>query len=157
MSKRKDEEERKIKVIATNRKARHDYDILDSFEAGIELKGSEVKSLRLGHADVAEGYAQFEGEELWLFKLHIKHYQGAHFEPVETRKRKLLMGRHQLDRLVGAISRKGMALVPLMLYFNERGWAKVQLGLAKRRNAADRREVIKKREARREMREARNI
>ena len=157
MAKKKDEEERKIRVVATNRKARHDYEVLDSYEAGIELKGSEVKSLRAGHVDLAEGYAQFEGGELWLFKLHIKHYQGSHYEPSETRKRKLLMGRHQLDRLVGAVSRKGMSLVPLMLYFSERGWAKVQLGLAKGRTGRDRREDIKKREARREMREARNI
>jgi SsrA-binding protein len=138
-------------TVAQNRKARHDYAIEDTFEAGIMLTGSEVKSLRLGRCTLVESFAQPEQGELFLLNAHIPAYAGAsHFQHDEKRKRKLLLHRKELDRLMAAIGRKGMTVVPLSLYFNDRGKAKVQLGLAKGKTHIDRRDDIKKREWQRE-------
>ena len=137
--------------VAQNRKARHNYAIEDTLEAGIMLMGSEVKSLRLGRCTLVEAFAQVEQGEIYLINLHIPTYEGAsHFQHEETRKRKLLLHKKEIDRLMAAIGRKGMTVVPLSLYFNDRGKAKVQLGLAKGKNAIDRRDDIKKREWQRE-------
>lgn len=138
-------------TVAQNRKARHDYAIEDTLEAGIMLTGSEVKSLRLGRCTLVEAFAQPERGELFLLNAHIPAYAGAsHFQHDEKRKRKLLLHRKELDRLMAAIGRKGMTVVPLSLYFNDRGKAKVQLGLAKGKTHMDRRDDIKKREWQRE-------
>ncbi len=137
--------------VAQNRKARHNYAIEDTLEAGIMLTGSEVKSLRLGRCTLVEAFAEPRDGELFLINAHIPRYEGAsHFQHEENRKRKLLLHRKEIDRLMAAVQRKGMTVVPLSLYFNDRGRAKVQLGLAKGKNAIDRRDDIKKREWQRE-------
>ena len=135
------------KLVAENRKARFNYDIEEKLEAGIVLTGSEVKSLRSGKANIAESYASTEDGELYLINAHIAEYTQAgraNHEP--TRRRKLLVHRHELGRLIGAIQRQGMTLVPLRMYFNARGIAKVQLGLAKGKKLHDKRETEKKRD-----------
>lgn len=138
-------------TVAQNRKARHNYAVEDTLEAGIMLTGSEVKSLRLGRCTLVEAFAQPENGEMFLLNAHIPAYEGAsHFQHAETRKRKLLLHRKEIDRLMAAVQRKGMTVVPLSIYFNDRGRAKVQLGLAKGKNAIDRRDDIKKREWQRE-------
>jgi SsrA-binding protein len=138
-------------TVAQNRKARHNYAVEYTLEAGIMLTGSEVKSLRLGRCTLVEAFAQPENGEMFLLNAHIPAYEGAsHFQHAETRKRKLLLHRKEIDRLMAAVQRKGMTVVPLSIYFNDRGRAKVQLGLAKGKNAIDRRDDIKKREWQRE-------
>ena len=138
-------------TVAQNRKARHEYAIEDTFEAGIMLTGSEVKSLRLGRCTLIEAFAQPEDGELFLINAHIPAYEGAsHFQHDERRKRKLLLHRREIERLMAAVGRKGMTVVPLSLYFNDRGKAKVQLGLARGKTHMDRRDDIKKREWQRE-------
>ncbi len=137
--------------VAENRKARRDFAIEDTLEAGIMLTGSEVKSLRLGRCTLSDAFAQVESGELFLINCHIPMYEGAsHFQHAETRKRKLLVKRVQLHRLMAAVGRKGMTLVPLTLFFNDRGLAKVSLGLAKGKTHLDKRDDIKKREWQRE-------
>ncbi len=138
-------------TVAQNRKARHTYAIEDTLEAGIMLTGSEVKSLRLGRCTLVEAFAQPENGEMFLINAHIPAYEGAsHFQHDEKRKRKLLLHKKEIDRLMAAVQRKGMTVVPLSLYFNDRGKAKVQLGLAKGKTGVDRRDDIKKREWQRE-------
>jgi SsrA-binding protein len=135
------------KLVAENRKARFNYEIEDKLEAGLVLTGSEVKSLRAGKANIADSYASDEGGALYLINAHIAEYSQAgraNHEP--TRRRKLLLHRRELDRLRGAIQREGMAVVPLRLYFNARGIAKVQLGIAKGKKLHDKRETEKKRD-----------
>jgi len=135
------------KLIAENRKARFNYEIEDKIEAGLVLTGSEVKSLRAGKANIADSYASDEGGALYLINAHIAEYAQAgraNHEP--KRRRKLLLHRRELDRLRGAIQREGMAVVPLRLYFNARGIAKVQLGIAKGKKLHDKRETEKKRD-----------
>jgi SsrA-binding protein len=135
------------KVVAENRKARFNYDIEEKIEAGIVLTGSEVKSLRSGKANIAESYASDEGGELYLINAHIAEYpQAARANHAPTRPRKLLLHRREMGRLAGAIQRQGMTLVPLKLYFNPRGIAKVELGLAKGKKLHDKRETEKKRD-----------
>lgn len=137
--------------VAQNRKARRDFFIEDTLDAGIVLTGSEVKSLRHGRCTLTEAFAQVDDGELYLINCHIPAYEGAsHFQHDEKRKRKLLVKRKEVDRIMAAVGRKGMTVVPLSLYFNDRGLAKVQLGLAKGKNSIDRREDIKKREWERE-------
>lgn len=138
-------------TVAQNRKARHDYAIEDTIEAGIMLTGSEVKSLRKGRCTLTEAFAQPEADGIYLVNMHIPPYEGASiFQHEETRKRKLLLHKKEIDRLGAAVSRKGMTLVPLSLFFNARGIAKVSLGLAKGKTHVDRRDDIKKREWQRE-------
>jgi SsrA-binding protein len=139
------------KVVATNRKARHDFDILDTYEAGISLLGSEVKSMRAGHVDLKDAYATIRDGEAWLEQVHIAPYpfarDGGH-EP--GRPRKLLMHRREIDRLAGTLAEKGLTLVALSIYFSN-GKAKVELGLAKGRRTIDKRRAIRDREEQREM------
>lgn len=135
------------KLVAENRKARFNYEIEDTIEAGIVLTGSEVKSLRAGKANIAESYASNEGGELFLINAHIAEYPGAARDGHEpTRHRKLLLHKKEMARLLGAIQRDGMALVPLRLYFNARGLAKLQLGLGRGKKVYDKRETQKKRD-----------
>ncbi|MHA1518025.1 MAG: SsrA-binding protein SmpB [Alphaproteobacteria bacterium] len=135
------------KLIAENRKARYSYEIEDTIEAGIVLTGSEVKSLRAGKANIAESYASNEDGELYLINAHIAEYPGAARDGHEpTRHRKLLLHKKEMSRLLGAIQRQGMALVPLRLYFNRRGIAKLQLGLGRGKKVFDKRETEKKRD-----------
>ena len=135
------------RVIAENRKARHNYDIIETFEAGIALEGSEVKSLREGKANIAESYASPEDGELYLINSSIQEYKQANrFNHEERRPRKLLMHKREIARLIGATEREGMTLVPLRLYFNDRGIAKVELALAKGRKMHDKREAEKARD-----------
>lgn len=139
------------KTIADNRKARYNYAIGDTFEAGIMLTGTEVKSLRTGKANVAESYASYEDGELWLINCHIPEYLQANRNNHEPRRRrKLLMSKREIARLSQAVARDGMTMVPLKLYFNDRGIAKLQLGLAKGKKNHDKRETEKKRDWNRE-------
>ena len=135
------------KLVAENRKARFNYDIEEKLEAGIALTGSEVKSLRAGKANIAESYASDERGELYLVNAHIAEYSGAARDGhAPTRPRKLLLHAREIARLLGAIQRHGMTVVPLRLYFNARGIAKVELGLAKGKKLHDKRETEKKRD-----------
>jgi SsrA-binding protein len=125
------------KVVAENRRARHDYAISDDLECGIILEGSEVKSLRERSANIAESYAAVEDGELWLINCYIAPYEQARtFGHEERRKRKLLVSKKELARLWNETQRKGMTLVPLVLYFNHKGLAKLKIGIAKARNSA---------------------
>ena len=142
---------RAIKVVADNRKARFNYEIGEVFEAGIALTGTEVKSLRGGKAMIAESYADPRGGELWLINATIPEYlQANRFNHAPKRARRLLLHRRQINRLIGAVEREGMTLVPLKLYFNEKGRAKVELALARGKKLHDKRETEKKRDWQRE-------
>ena len=134
-------------LIAENRKARHEYFITDSWEAGIMLLGSEVKSLRVGQTNIAESYASVEEGGLWLINSYIAEYKGAAlFQHDPRRKRKLLLHLSELNKLKLAIERKGMTIVPLEMYFNAKGIAKLKLGLAEGKKLHDKRETEKKRD-----------
>ncbi|HCC48130.1 MAG TPA: SsrA-binding protein [Elusimicrobia bacterium] len=148
----KEEKAEKIEAVATNRKARHDYFITDTYEAGLALEGPEVKSLRLKQATMTSSFARAEKDGLYLYGLHIAPYAYntlTEIDPIRTRK--LLLKRQEIKRLTGALTTKGMSLVALELYFKN-GWAKVLLGLAKGKKAADKHETIKKRDLDREIR-----
>ncbi len=135
------------KVIAENRRARFDYAIEEDIECGIILEGSEVKSLRQGGANIAESYAAVENGELWLINSYVAPYdQAKTFRHEERRPRKLLVSRKELANLWNATQRKGMTLVPLVLYFNHRGMAKIKLGIAKGKKSHDKRETQAKRD-----------
>ena len=134
------------RVVADNRKARFNYEILDTLEAGIALTGTEVKSLRQGKATIAEAYAGPSGEELFLFNAYIPEYLQANRFNHETRRpRRLLLHKRQIDKLIGATQREGFTVIPLKIYFNERGRAKVELGLGRGKKLHDKRETEKKR------------
>lgn len=134
-------------TVAQNRKARHNYEIVDTVEAGLVLMGSEVKSLRMGRANIAESFAAPQAGELVLINSYIAGYNpGKTFGHEERRKRKLLLHKRELARLLMAVAKDGMTVVPLSLYFNQRGLAKVQLGLAKGKNTVDKRQSVKKRD-----------
>lgn len=142
---------KKGRIAAQNRKARHDYLIEESFETGIALEGSEVKSLREGRASIGESYAEARGGEIYLVNAYIAEYPGAaRFNHEPRRARKLLLHKRQINRLIGAVQREGMTLVPLSIYFNERGLAKVDLALARGKRKYEKREAKKEREWRRE-------
>ncbi len=133
------------RLAAQNRRARFDYEILDTIEAGIVLSGTEVKALRAGQASINESYAGEKDGELYLINAYVPEYKAANrFNHEPRRIRKLLVHRRQRDRLLGSIKREGVTLVPLSIYFNERGIAKVELGLGKGRKKADKREHLKK-------------
>lgn len=139
------------KTIAENRKARYNYAIEDTFEAGLMLVGTEVKSLRTGKANIAESYASYEDDELWLINAHIPEYlQANRFNHEPRRRRKLLMSKREIVRLSQAIAREGMTIIPLKLYFNDRGIAKLLIGVAKGKKNHDKRETEKKRDWNRE-------
>ncbi|MBK36518.1 MAG: SsrA-binding protein [Gemmatimonadetes bacterium] len=143
-----------IKIIVQNRKARHDYETLDTFEAGIALQGTEVKSLRLGKANLVDSYARVEDNEVFLHKAHISEYTEANrFNHDPVRKRKLLLHRAEINRLRGRVEEKGLTLIPLKLYF-KRGRAKVELALVRGKREYDRRQDIAKRDARRQVEQA---
>ncbi len=134
------------RTIAENRKARYNYFIEDTMEAGIVLTGTEVKALRQGRANIAESYASPEGDELWLINAHIPEYEAGNRHNHEpTRRRKLLLKRKEIERLAGARNKQGMTLVPLKLYFNDRGLAKLSVGLAKGKKLHDKRATEKDR------------
>ena len=138
-------------VIAVNRKAYHDYHIQENIEAGIVLKGSEIKSVRAGKVNLSDAYAKPENDELWLYNSHIASYDAASYNTHEpTRPRKLLLHRKEIDNLIGKVVQKGLTVVPLKLYI-KRGVAKVELGVAKGKKVYDKRETIARRQADREM------
>jgi SsrA-binding protein len=135
-----------MRVVADNRKARFHYEIGETFEAGIMLTGTEVKSLRSGKATIAESYADAKGGEIWLVNANIPEYlQASRFNHAPKRPRKLLMHRRQISKLVVAVEREGMTLVPLKLYFNLKGRAKIEIALARGKKLHDKRETEKKR------------
>jgi SsrA-binding protein len=143
--------ERKLKVVADNRRARFNYEIGEVFEAGIALTGTEVKALRQGRATIAESYADSRRGEIWLVNANIPEYlQGGRYNHAPKRARKLLLHRRQSNKLAGAVEREGMTLVPLKLYFNEKGRAKIELALARGKKLHDKRETEKKRSWERE-------
>lgn len=138
------------KVIALNRKARHEYEILDTMEAGLVLQGTEVKSLRAGQASIAEGYAEIRDGEAWLRGVTIPEYeQGTWTNHAPTRPRKLLLHRREISKLIGKTKEGGLTLVPLALYFKD-GRAKIEIGLARGRKAYDKRRSIAERDVKRE-------
>ena len=136
------------RYVALNRKARHDFFITDTVEAGIVLTGTEVKSLRLGHASIQESFAGGKEGGIFLFNAYIAEYAqaGRHLQHETHRPRALLMHKREKDKLLGAIKKEGLTLIPLGLYFNKRGIAKLELGLAKGKQKADKREAIKERD-----------
>jgi SsrA-binding protein len=141
----------KKKVVAENRRARYDYYIDEVFEAGIALTGTEVKSLRFGEGSIAESYAEVKKGEVWLVNSNVPEFShGNRFNHEPKRVRKLLLKEREISKFHGAVERKGMTLVPLSIYFNGRGRAKVELALAKGKNAADKRDTIKDRDWKRE-------
>ena len=143
-----------IKTVATNRKARHDYHIVETMEAGIELRGSEVKSLRMGRASLRDSFARVERGELFLYNMHISPYEkGGHYNPDPRRTRKLLMHRSEIKKLLGKTTQKGFTLVPLKLYFS-RGKVKVELALGRGKRSYDKRADLERREAERAIQRA---
>ena len=140
--------------VATNRQAAFRYNLLERYEAGIVLQGSEVKSLRNGSVQLKDAYAEVREGEVWLRNMHIAPYPPARENHDPERPRKLLLHKRQMEKLVGAVQREGMTIVPLRLYFNERGRAKVELALAKGKDVHDKRRSIKDREQKREMERA---
>ena len=145
MARKKKKDDRKI--VADNRKARHDYFFEDVIEAGIMLTGTEVKSLREGRANIAESYASDEGGEIWLINSNIPQYSAGNRNNHEPRRhRKLLLHRRQIDKLAAAVAREGMTLVPLKLFFNDRGMVKLEIALAKGKKTHDKRQTSKDRD-----------
>ena len=141
----------KAKVVAENRRARYDYFVEEKFEAGIELRGTEVKALRTGEGSIAESYAMVEGDEVWLVNSSIPQYGNRGYADHEPRRRRrLLLKAREIHKLHGAINRQGLTLVPLSIYFNSRGRAKIELALARGKKVHDKREVIKERDWKRE-------
>ncbi len=142
------------KTVTVNRKARHEFHILESFEAGIALTGTEVKSLRANKANLQDSFARVENSELILYNMHISHYeQGNQFNHEPKRPRKLLVHKREIMRLLGKTQEKGLTMIPLKVYFT-RGKAKIELALAKGKKVHDKRETIKERDAKREMERA---
>ena len=141
----------KKKIVAENRRARFEYFLEDVFEAGIALQGTEVKSLRFGEGNIAESYAEVKGSQVWLVNSNIPEFShGNRFNHEPKRPRKLLLHAREINKMHGAVAREGMTLIPLMIYFNGQGRAKVELALAKGRKAHDKREHIKERDWKRE-------
>ncbi|MCF8524018.1 MAG: SsrA-binding protein SmpB [Aquiluna sp.] len=146
--------ERGQKVIAQNRKARHDYHIEDVYEAGIVLTGTEVKSLRAGRASLIDGFASVERGEVWLENVHIpEFFEGSWTNHFTRRKRKLLMNRQEIGKLAGKVRESGYTLIPLSMYFKD-GYAKVEIALAKGKKDYDKRQTLKEHDAKREMNQA---
>ena len=140
-----------IKVVAENRKARHDYFVEDRYEAGIILTGTEIKSIRAGRVNLKDSYAEIVDGEVWLNQMHISPYeQGNRFNHEPLRKRKLLLHRSEISKLVGKVQQQGMTLIPLKIYIKN-GLAKIELGLCKGKKSYDKRENIAKRDAKRQM------
>ncbi|MEM8794182.1 MAG: SsrA-binding protein SmpB [Pseudomonadota bacterium] len=147
MAKPKKDKKPTNRVVADNRKARFNYDIVETLEAGIQLTGTEVKSLRTGKTTIAESYASDENGEIWLINAHIPEYLEANrFNHTPRRPRKLLLHKRQIEKLSAAVQRDGMTLIPLKLYFNDQGRAKIELGLGRGKKLHDKRETEKKRD-----------
>jgi len=147
----KEQEQSGEKLVATNRKARHEYAILDTYEAGIVLKGTEVKSLRKGSANISDGYAVVKNAEVWLSGVHISPYEHGSYSNVDpVRDRKLLLHKKEIGKLVSKIQQKGLTIVPLKLYFIH-GVAKVLIGVAQGKKAYDKRHDIAKRDVERQL------
>ena len=154
MTAEKSEREKAQRVIADNRKAYHDYHVLDTWEAGIALLGTEVKSIREGNVNLRDSFARVESGEVWIYNVHINPYSHRGYSDHEpTRKRKLLLRRAEIRKLIGKTVEKGMTLVPTRMYFHN-GFVKVAISLAKGKKAHDKRETIKRRETERETRAA---
>jgi len=150
----KDEREKAQRLIADNRKARHDYHILETYEAGVALLGTEVKAIREGRVNLRESYARTDSGEVWMMNVHISPYSHRGYaDHAETRQRKLLLHRHEIRKLIGRTAEKGLTLVPLQMYF-KKGRVKVLVGLARGKQAHDKRETIRRREVDRETRSA---
>ena len=142
-----------MKVICTNKKARYDYEIIEKMEAGIVLKGTEVKALREGQASLNDSYAAIDQEEVYLYNSHISPYSmGNRFNHEPRRTRKLLMHANEIRRLIGKVQEKGLTLIPVRLYFNDAGKVKVEIGLARGKRLYDKRRAIAERDAKRELR-----
>ena len=142
------------KLIAQNKKARHEYHIEDTYEAGLVLMGTEVKSLRMGRASLADGFVDIEGHEAWLHGVHIPEYtQGTWTNHSARRKRKLLLNRHEIDKIERRVNEKGLTVIPLALYFLD-GRAKVEIALAKGKKSWDKRHALAERQATREVEQA---
>jgi len=140
-----------VKVVCRNKRARHDYELQERYEAGLVLTGTEVKSLRMGKANLSDAYARVTDGEVWLIKAHISPYPYAHYGNHDPeRPRKLLLTAKEIRKLYGRTQERGQALIPLVIYFKE-GWAKVELALAKGKKAYDKRQTLKQRDADREM------
>lgn len=144
-----------IKIITDNRKARFQYEILETYEAGITLAGTEVKSIREGRVNLQDAYGLVRGGEVWLLNAHISPYQasGQYFNHDPKRTRKLLLKRREINKLVGKLEQQGLTLVPLKMYF-KRGWVKVSLGLGKGKKLYDKRETLKARQTKRDIERA---
>jgi SsrA-binding protein len=150
----KSEREQAQKNIAENRKAFHDFHILESYEAGVALLGTEVKAIREGNVNLRDSYARVDDGEVWIYNVHIKPYSHRGYSDHEpTRRRKLLLHRHEIRKLIGRTVERGMTLVPTRMYFKS-GRVKIAVGLARGKQAHDKRETIKRREADRETRAA---
>jgi SsrA-binding protein len=144
-------EKRERKIITTNRKAWHEYHIIDTYEAGIALTGTEVKSLREGKASLLEAYAKIEGDEIWLVNANIPQFkQASYFNHEPKRKRKLLLHRNEIRKLTGKILEKGLTLIPLKMYFSG-PYVKVELGLCRGKKQYDKRDAIKQRDVQRDV------
>jgi len=144
-----------VEVIATNRRARHEYEILDRIEAGIALTGPEVKSARAHRVSLAEGYAAVEDGEVWLHGVHIARYEAGGYAAQEpTRSRRLLLHRREIRRLERDVQQKGWTLIPLRMYFSGRGYAKVELGVCRGKREYEKRESIKRRDEQRRTEQA---
>jgi SsrA-binding protein len=142
------------KIVATNRKARHEFEVLETVEAGMELKGPEVKSLRAGHVSFQDSHARVEGGQVWLYSLHVSPYEQANrFNVDPVRPRRLLLSKQEIRRLAAKTDEKGLTIVPLDIHFS-RGYAKVTLGVARGKKLHDKRESSKRREQEREARRA---
>lgn len=140
------------KIISKNRKARHDYFVLETFEAGIVLTGTEIKSIRESRLNLKEAYARIDNGEVWLYNMHISPYDKAsYFNHEELRPRKLLMHKEEIVRLIGKTKEKGLTLVPLALYLKGNRWAKIELALAKGKQQHDKRDAIADRDAQRDI------
>ena len=141
------------RAICTNRKLFRDYEVLDTFECGIELKGSEVKSLRDAKANIDDAFGRIDGNEVYLYSCHVTPYEKAsYFKEEATRPRRLLLHRSQIKKLIGQVMQRGFSLVPMEMYFNQKGRVKVALSLVRGKKLYDRRQDIKKRETDRELR-----
>lgn len=140
------------KVVSDNRQARYLYEILETYEAGIELKGTEVKSISQGKANLQDGYALIRGGEVWLINVHISPYQDASqfFNHDPRRNRKLLLHRREIRKLIGKVQQEGLTLIPLKMYL-KRGWVKISIGLAKGKKLHDKREDLKRKQDKRDM------
>jgi len=146
------------RIVATNRKAYHEYHILDKYETGIELMGSEVKSLREGNANLKEAYIVIRKEQAWVLGIHISPYSHTGFEGHEpVRERRLLLHKREIEKIKISLEQKGLTAVPLQMYFNPNGWAKLEIGIAKGKKIYDKRKAIRERDIQREAeRELRN-